>query len=106
MTLENKKKYVVIFSLIIILDQVSKFIIKSIFSDNPYKVIHVIKDFFLIRDVEEELYLTLRSNHSLYFVNKPFTINSLAQAVRIAIEGGEPEMESELEREKGKIIKI
>ncbi len=54
MTLENKKKYVVIFSLIIILDQVSKFIIKSVFSDNPYKVIHVIKDFFLIRYVENK----------------------------------------------------
>jgi len=54
LTLENKKKYVVIFSLIIILDQVSKFIIKSIFSDNPYKVIHVIKDFFLIRYVENK----------------------------------------------------
>jgi signal peptidase II len=44
----------VIFSLIIILDQVSKLIIQSIFNDNPYKVIQVIRDFFQIRYVENQ----------------------------------------------------
>jgi signal peptidase II len=54
LTLHNKKKYIVIFSLIIILDQVSKLIIQSIFNDNPYKVIQVIRDFFQIRYVENQ----------------------------------------------------
>ena len=52
MTLENKKKYVLIFSIIIILDQVSKLVIQSVFKGDPYKVIHVIKNFFLLRYVE------------------------------------------------------
>jgi len=54
LTLQNKKKYIVIFSLIIILDQVSKLIIQSIFNDNPYKVIQVIRDFFQVRYVENQ----------------------------------------------------
>ena len=41
MTLKDKKKYVLIFTLIILADQVSKFIIKSIFSREPYKVMKV-----------------------------------------------------------------
>lgn len=40
------------FSLIIILDQVTKLIIQSVFNSNPYKVIHIIKGFFLLRYVE------------------------------------------------------
>ncbi len=52
MTLLNKKRYLLIFSLIIIADQVSKIIIQSIFNPSPYKVIPVIKNFFLIRYVE------------------------------------------------------
>ena len=54
MTLENKKKYILIFSIIILLDQVTKLIIQTTFDANPYKVIHVIKDFFLIRYVENK----------------------------------------------------
>lgn len=54
MTLYNKKKYIVIFSLIIIIDQVSKLIIQSIFNENPYKVITVIKKFFMFRYVENK----------------------------------------------------
>ncbi len=54
LTLKDKKKYLLIFSLIILADQVSKWIIKSQFADNPYKVITVIKDFFAIRYVENQ----------------------------------------------------
>ncbi|UCH96579.1 MAG: signal peptidase II [Candidatus Aminicenantes bacterium] len=54
MTLKNKKKYIAIFSTIIILDQVSKLIVQSIFKGDPYKVIQVIKNFFLIRYVENK----------------------------------------------------
>jgi signal peptidase II len=54
LTLENKKKYIAIFSIIIILDQAAKFMIQAVFNGNPYKVITVIKDFFLIRYVENK----------------------------------------------------
>lgn len=54
MTLENKKKYIAIFSIIIILDQAAKFVIQLVFNGDPYKVITVIKDFFLIRYVENK----------------------------------------------------
>lgn len=54
MTLRNKKRYIVIFSVIIILDQVAKFIVQGVFNGDPYKVITVIKDFFLIRYVENK----------------------------------------------------
>lgn len=82
MTLENKKKYVVIFSLIIILDQVSKFIIQSIFNDNPYKVIHVIKQFFLIRYVENKgAVWGIFSQSSNTIIPKLITIFSLAALV-------------------------
>lgn len=52
MTLTDKKKYLLIFTLIIIADQVSKFFIKVHFNPNPYKFITVITDFFTIRYVE------------------------------------------------------
>lgn len=52
MTLLNKKKYLFIFSLIIIADQASKLMIQSIFKSDPYKVITVIRDFFDLRYVE------------------------------------------------------
>lgn len=54
MTLENKKKYIAIFSMIIILDQAAKFMVQVVFNGNPYKVITVIKNFFLIRYVENK----------------------------------------------------
>ena len=54
MKLKDKKKYVLIFTLIILADQVSKFIIKSIFSREPYKVMKVIDDFFTIRFVRNK----------------------------------------------------
>lgn len=40
--------------MIIILDQASKLMIQAVFSDNPYKVITVFKNFFLIRYVENK----------------------------------------------------
>jgi signal peptidase II len=52
LTLKNKKKYLAIFSIIIIVDQAAKLIVQAIFSDDPYKVITVIKNFFLVRYVE------------------------------------------------------
>jgi signal peptidase II len=54
LTLENKKKYIAVFSIIIILDQASKLMIQAIFRSDPYKVITVIKNFFLIRYVENK----------------------------------------------------
>ncbi|NIM15385.1 MAG: signal peptidase II [Candidatus Aminicenantes bacterium] len=82
MTLKNKKKYVVIFSLIIILDQASKIVIQSIFNDNPYKVIHVIKNFFLIRYVENKgAVWGIFSQSSNTIIPKLITIFSLAALV-------------------------
>lgn len=52
MTLLNKKKYLLIFSLIIIVDQASKLIIQSLFKTEPFKVIPIIRNFFDIRYVE------------------------------------------------------
>jgi signal peptidase II len=52
LTLKDKRKYLLIFTLIIIADQVAKFFIKVTFHSNPYKVITVIKDIFTIRYVE------------------------------------------------------
>ncbi|MGE5340118.1 MAG: signal peptidase II [Candidatus Omnitrophota bacterium] len=52
MTLLNKKKYLLVFSLIILLDQISKHIVLAVFRQEPYRVIPVIKDFFLLRYVE------------------------------------------------------
>ncbi len=54
MTLQNKKKYIAIFSIIIILDQAAKLIVQAVFNGNPYKVITVIKNFFLVRYVENK----------------------------------------------------
>ncbi|MCU0290176.1 MAG: signal peptidase II [Acidobacteria bacterium] len=54
LTLKDKKKYVLIFVLIIIADQVSKFFIKANFQSQPYKVIQVITDFFTIRYVQNQ----------------------------------------------------
>lgn len=54
MNLQNKKKYVLILTLIIISDQVSKFFINSYFQDNPYKVLNVIKDFLALRFVKNQ----------------------------------------------------
>jgi len=54
LTIQNKKKYLLIFSLIIIADQVSKLIIQNTFNGNPFKTIPVIKGFFLIRYVENK----------------------------------------------------
>ena len=53
-TLTDKKKYVLIFALIIIADQVSKFIVKANFEMQPYKIITVIKDIFSIRYVQNQ----------------------------------------------------
>ncbi len=52
MTLNNKKKFILLFAFIIIADQVSKFLIKGAFAANPHKVITVIKNFFTFRYVE------------------------------------------------------
>jgi len=52
LTLQNKKKYILLFSLIIIADQVSKIIVLSVFGKDPFKVVDVIKNFFAIRYVE------------------------------------------------------
>ncbi len=54
MTLENKKKYIFIFSLIIIVDQITKLIIQDIFKGDPFKEINVIKNFLLFRYVENK----------------------------------------------------
>ncbi|MCP5046319.1 MAG: signal peptidase II [bacterium] len=54
MTLINKKKYLLVFSLIIIVDQASKIIIQSVFKGNPYREIKVIADFFSLRYVENK----------------------------------------------------
>jgi signal peptidase II len=54
LTLANKKRYLLIFSLIIIADQATKIAIQSVFNGNHFKVIHVIKDFFLLRYVENK----------------------------------------------------
>jgi signal peptidase II len=54
LTLENKKKYIFIFSFIVIADVVSKIIVQNAFTANPYRVIPVIKDFFLIRFVQNK----------------------------------------------------
>jgi signal peptidase II len=52
--LQNKKKYIAIFSIIIILDQASKLIVQTVFNGDPYKVITVIKNFFMLRYVENK----------------------------------------------------
>lgn len=71
-----------IFSLIIILDQASKIVIQSIFNDNPYKVIHVIKNFFLIRYVENKgAVWGIFSQSSNTIIPKLITIFSLAALV-------------------------
>lgn len=54
MTLEHKKKYLLIFSVIIVLDQVSKIIIHKTFAANPFRVIPVIDHFFMIRFVKNK----------------------------------------------------
>ena len=54
MTLQNKKKYLVIFSLIIIVDQLAKLAIQYIFDGNPFKTIQVIKGFCVLRYVENK----------------------------------------------------
>lgn len=54
MTLENKKKYVLIFSLIVVMDQVTKFMIQAHFNKNFYKVVPVIENFFALRYVENK----------------------------------------------------
>ncbi|MCP5101838.1 MAG: signal peptidase II [bacterium] len=54
MTLKDKKKYVLIFTLIILADQISKFIIKAEFASQPYKVITVLKNLFTIRYVQNQ----------------------------------------------------
>ena len=52
MTLTNKKKYLLIFSLIVIVDQISKIMIQSHFHSHPFKIVKVIPDFFILRYVE------------------------------------------------------
>lgn len=54
LTLTDKKKYVLIFVLIIIADQVSKFFIKAHFELNPYKSIKVLKDIVTIIYVKNQ----------------------------------------------------
>jgi signal peptidase II len=54
LTLQNKKKYLLIFGLIVILDQVSKLVIQATFKTEPYKVITIIKDFFDLRYVQNK----------------------------------------------------
>jgi len=54
LTLLNKKKYILIFSLIIIADQISKLWIQSQFKTDPFKVITVFRDFFVLRYVENK----------------------------------------------------
>lgn len=82
MTLQNKKKYIIIFSFIIILDQASKFIIQSVFNGNPYKVIHVIKNFFLIRYVENKgAVWGIFSHSSSAFIPRFITILSIVALI-------------------------
>jgi len=53
--LKDKNKYVVIFTLIIVFDQISKFIIKANLGRSaPHRIVTVIKDFFVIRYVENQ----------------------------------------------------
>ena len=54
MTLKNKYKYILIFALIIISDQLSKLWVKATFADDQYKKITVINKFFYIRYVENK----------------------------------------------------
>lgn len=54
MTLKDKKKYLLFFALIVIADQVSKYLIKADFAGNPYKVVPVIKNFFTLRFVKNQ----------------------------------------------------
>ncbi len=51
----NKKKYITFFALIIIIDQISKFIVKYYFKgENIYREIPVIKGFFNIRFTQND----------------------------------------------------
>ncbi len=82
MTLKDKKKYVLIFSLIILADQVTKFIIKANFESAPYKVIRVINDFFTIRYVRNQgAVWGIFSNTAHTFILKIITALSLAALV-------------------------
>jgi len=54
LTLKNKKLYALFFSLIILLDQVSKYLVQNAFSLDPYKTIGVIDNFFIIRFVKNK----------------------------------------------------
>ncbi len=54
MTLLNKARYIIIFSFIIIADQVSKIIVQASFGATPYKVVSVIDNFFFIRYVKNK----------------------------------------------------
>jgi signal peptidase II len=82
LTLLNKKKFVAVFALIIILDQVTKFIIQVVFNDNPYKVIHVIKNFCLLRYVENKgAVWGIFSQSSSVIIPKVITVLSLAALI-------------------------
>ena len=82
MTLVNKKKFVLLFSLIIITDQVAKIIIQSIFNPERHKVITVIKDFFVIRYVENKgAVWGIFSQSSSTIIPKIITVLSLVALV-------------------------
>ena len=84
LTLKDKKRYVLIFVLIIISDQITKFFIKANFELHPYKVIKVISDVFTIRYVQNQgavWGIFSDSPHSL--IPKLITILSMAALVVI-----------------------
>lgn len=82
MTLKDKKRYVLIFTLIILADQISKFIIKVNLEQEPYKVITVIKKFFMIRFVKNRGAIWgLFSNPSHSFIPQIITILSIVAMV-------------------------
>jgi len=83
LTLKDKKKYVLIFTLIIVFDQITKFIIKAYFEpDAFYKSIPVIKDFFTIRYVKNQgAVWGIFSNPSHSIVPKLITVLSMVALV-------------------------
>lgn len=84
LTLKDKKKYVLIFVLIIISDQITKFLIKANFELQPYKVIKVITDIFTIRYVQNQgAVWGLFSDSSHTLIPKIITILSMAALIVI-----------------------
>lgn len=54
MTLKDKKAFVLIFSFIILSDQVSKYFVKAHFLPNPYRIVQVWENFITLRFVKNQ----------------------------------------------------